>query len=90
MAICQTQGGGSKRVGYAVVILVNGIPLTGMNLSRQFNAKDPEAMTLTGHAIVQLDAGDVITVMFVPTIRQKRYQIDQLSARLNVKLEPWF
>lgn len=85
---CDNQGNATA-AGYAVIIRINGINLNGMNLSRQFDARSPEACTLTGHAVVELNAGDVITVHLVP-LSPKRFMVDALSARLNVKMEPWF
>jgi hypothetical protein len=78
------------KAGYSVEIRVNGAPLTGVNLTRHFNGRSPEAMTLSAHVLIQLNAGDVVTLHFIPQIRRKKYRIAASGARMNVKLEPWY
>jgi hypothetical protein len=79
------------KAGYSVVVKVNGVAVQGLELTRRFDSRNNEGMTLSGHMLLHLTKNDVVTVELVPVeSTSKRYIIDAGDARLNMKLEPWF
>lgn len=79
------------KAGYSVVVKVNGVAVQGLELTRRFDSRNNEGMTLSGHFLAHLKRNDIVTVELVPVdSTSKRYIIDPEDARLNIKLEPWF
>lgn len=74
---------------YQVEVRVNGVTVDTLTVKRTHNLSAQDAITLTGHTILNLARNSVITLHLVP-LTDDKYYVGPSAARLTVKKEPWF